>query len=78
MGRNEEEKTINMGELKEAEVKRIRLGGTCEILDATLPRYEIEIPEIALHELGVDYDKKEVTDQIQFIKENGRVYMEKA
>ena len=75
--KNEEQKVV-VNEMKEAEEKRVVLGGTCEVLESTLPRYEVEIPEIVLVELGLDVDKDPIKDQIKFIQENGRIYLEKA
>jgi len=70
-----EEKTINVGEEAEEE-KRIMLSTGCAVNEFPKITYEIEIPEIVLVELGMSFIKG--NDKIQFIKENGRVYVEKS
>lgn len=65
-------------EVKEAEVKSVQLGNTCGIIESTVPNFEMEVPQIVLKELGIDTDKEPIADQIQFIKENGKICLEKA
>jgi len=70
-----EEKIVIEGDVEAGEESRVRLSGPCEINEFPITTYEIEIPQIVLNELGILFYKEE---KIQFIKENGRIYVEKA
>jgi len=48
-----EEKTINIGGVKEAEEKKVLLSTPCEIREVTIPSFEIDLPEIVVLTLKV-------------------------
>lgn len=67
------------GDVEEvSEEKRIALSTPCDVFVSPIRYFEMQVPEIVLAELGVDCGTGEVQDKLQFIQENGRVYVEKA
>ncbi len=59
--------------------EKAMLSTPCDVFESPLRYYEMQVPEIVLAEIGISCSGLgEIKDKLQFIKENGRIYVEKA